>query len=69
MSFIYEVIQMDEGITAIKRTDENGAIAWVPQDLGNSDYQRYLNPMEHLTEIPTKGAYLATPASESAPTV
>ena len=52
MSFIYEVIQMDEGITAIKRTDENGAIAWVPQDLGNSDYQ----------------AYLATLVTESAPT-
>lgn len=26
----------------IKRTDENGIIAWIPKDDNNSDYQQYL---------------------------
>ena len=32
--------------------------AYIPTDLGNSDYQAYLdrdNPMEHLTEIVPSG--------------
>jgi hypothetical protein len=42
MPFTYEVIEMDEGLSAIKRTDENGVVSWIPQDLANSDYQEYL---------------------------
>jgi hypothetical protein len=37
-----EVIEL--GSKMIKRTDENGSVAWIPLDLTNSDYQRYLNP-------------------------
>ena len=54
MSFTYEVIK-EEFNSIIKRTDENGLVAWIPMDEANSDYQAYLNPVEHLTEIPTEG--------------
>jgi len=52
MVYTYEEIE-ERGEIIIKRTDENGAVAWIPTDQGNSDYQAYLNPVEHLTEIPT----------------
>jgi hypothetical protein len=39
----YEIITTDLGSEIIKRTDESGAIAWIPLDLGNSDYQAYLD--------------------------
>jgi hypothetical protein len=42
MSFTYEVIQ-EEFASVIKRTDENGFVAWIPVDEANSDYQAYLN--------------------------
>jgi hypothetical protein len=48
----YEKITTDLGTEIIKRTDESGAVAWIPIDLGNSDYQAYLNkdkPVEHFT--------------------
>jgi hypothetical protein len=38
----------------IKATDEDGKEFWIPTDPSNSDYQAYLNPVEHLTEIPTE---------------
>ena len=62
---IYEEITT-EFSTIIKRTDEDGKVWFIPTDPANSDYQAYLNPdkVEHLTEIPTKGAYEATLASE-----
>jgi len=45
------------GVVSIKRTDEDGAIWWIPMDEANSDYQAYLNKdkpqVEHLTEIST----------------
>ena len=41
---IYEVVTTNFGNEIIKRTDENGVVAWIPKDLANSDYQRYLNP-------------------------
>jgi hypothetical protein len=28
----------------IVRTNEDGSESWIPVDLANSDYQRYLNP-------------------------
>jgi hypothetical protein len=28
----------------IMRTNENGSVSIIPNDLANSDYQRYLNP-------------------------
>jgi hypothetical protein len=43
MKYTYETIT-ELGNEAIKRTDEIGLVAWIPLDLANSDYQRYLNP-------------------------
>jgi len=40
----YEIIQTEGFASVLKRTDENGQIAWIPMDETNSDYQRYLNP-------------------------
>ena len=39
----YEIITTDLGSEIIKRTDESGAVAWIPLDPGNSDYQAYLD--------------------------
>lgn len=38
----YEIITSDLGSEIIKRTDENGLVAWIPLDPANSDYQAYL---------------------------
>jgi len=55
----------------IKKIEDN-FITFIPKDNSNSDYQAYLDKdkpqVEHLTEIPTKGAYEATLVTESAPT-
>ena len=51
MPFTYEVIE-EEFSNVIKRTDEEGLVAWIPTDPANSDYQAYLNkdkPVEHFT--------------------
>ena len=42
MSFTYEIIE-EEFSNVIKRTDENGLVAWIPTDPANSDYQAYLD--------------------------
>ena len=48
----YEFI--DEMKTVLKRTDDQGAISYIPTDPANSDYQRYLNPeAEQSTPIVT----------------
>ena len=39
----YEIITTDLGSEIIKRTDESGAVAWIPLDPGNSDYQAFLD--------------------------
>ena len=49
----YEETISGTGSTVIKRIDDDGQIWWIPTDPANSDYQAYLNPVEHLTEIPT----------------
>ena len=44
MEYTYEVITDELSQTKmIKRTDENGLVAWIPTDLANSDYQAYLD--------------------------
>jgi hypothetical protein len=54
MTTTYEVIEGNETTPSrIKATLENGVELWIPTDPANSDYQAYLNPVEHLTEIPT----------------
>jgi hypothetical protein len=54
MPFTYEIIE-EEFASIIKRTDENGLVAWIPMDEANSDYQAYLKrdepQVEHLREI------------------
>jgi hypothetical protein len=49
----YEIITEEDGTQTIKRTNEDGSVSFIPADESNSDYQAYLNPVEHLTEIPT----------------
>ena len=39
----YEIVENDFG-QIIKRENEDGSVTWIPTDLANSDYQRYLNP-------------------------
>ena len=53
MRYTYTENTDDFGTKSIARIDENGIEAWIPCDPANSDYQAYLNPVEHLTEIPT----------------
>ena len=48
---IYEEVVTQLGNAIIKRTDTDGKVWWIPTDPANSDYQAYLNPVEHLTEI------------------
>jgi hypothetical protein len=43
MTYEYEILEQ-LGTKVLKRTDEDGNIAWVPMDESNSDYQRYLHP-------------------------
>jgi hypothetical protein len=44
MKYTYEEVTDELSGKMIKRTDEDGLVAWIPLDRGNSDYQRYLNP-------------------------
>jgi len=46
MKYTYEEIADDFGNKTIKRTDEDGLVAWIPMDAGNSDYQAYLKYIE-----------------------
>ena len=41
----------EETEDCVFRTDEDGKTWSIPKDPANSDYQVYLNPVEHLTEI------------------
>jgi len=38
----YEVVETATGNKIIKRINEDGSISFVPKDLGNTDYQAYL---------------------------
>lgn len=48
----YIVTQTPDGKEVISYT-EGGLTFTFLADPANSDYQAYLNPVEHLTEIPT----------------
>jgi len=39
----YEIVKTPFG-EVIKRINDNQTESFIPKDLGNSDYQRYLNP-------------------------
>ena len=47
----YEVIELEHENKVLKRTNLDGTISWIPMVAGNSDYEAYLNPVEHFTEI------------------
>ena len=51
----YKEYTNDIGDNFLARDNGDGSISHIPCDEGNSDYQAYLNPVEHLTEIPTEG--------------
>jgi hypothetical protein len=54
--YTYEVISDELGNEAIKRINDNGDVSFIPKDLANSDYQRYLNPKaEQSTPSVTNG--------------
>jgi len=44
--YTYEIITNLFNSSCIKRTDENGLVAWIPMDPANSDYQAYLKSLE-----------------------
>lgn len=45
------MIKYTEEENFIVRDNGDDTISWIPKDETNSDYQAYLNPVEHLTEI------------------
>ena len=51
MAITYTEATNSVGQTIILRDNGDGTTSTIPADLGNSDYQAYLNPVEHLTEI------------------
>lgn len=51
MTINYEKVTSEFGVDFIKRTNEDNSVTFIPVDEANSDYQAYLNPVEHLTEI------------------
>ena len=46
----YKEVTTSTGATIIQY-EEDGVLYSIPVDPANSDYQAYLNPVEHLTEI------------------
>ena len=44
--FVYEIIKSDFGPDIVKRTNDNGDVAWIPTDPANSDYAQYLASLE-----------------------
>jgi hypothetical protein len=45
ITYTYELIVDDLG-EVVKRTDENGLVAWIPTDPANPDYQAYLRSLD-----------------------
>ena len=56
MKIIYEIIEIENSGSVLKKTDLSGQDWFIPIDPSNSDYQAYLKrdepQVEHLTEIP-----------------
>ena len=46
MPYEYKEITTFLGSALIERTDEDGNVWWIPEDLANSDYQAYLKSLE-----------------------
>jgi hypothetical protein len=52
MAITYEELDNGTNQKFIRRFNEDGSYSDIPLDLGNSDYQRYLNPeMDQSTPI------------------
>lgn len=50
MKYTYTINESLTG-TIIARTDENGNVAFIPKDLGNSDYQAYLKSLDEASTL------------------
>ena len=48
---IYEVIEHELFGKSLRKINADGSVSSIPMDEANSDYQAYLNPVEHSTEI------------------
>ena len=48
MEYTYEIITA-KNASALKRTDTNGEVVWIPMNEANADYQAYLNPEAALS--------------------
>ena len=55
MKNTYKVITNDRGESHLEMTTPDGVVSFVPMVAGNADYEAYLNPVEHLTEIVPSG--------------
>ena len=62
MTYIYEEITDDFGQKVIKRTDEDGLIAWIPMVAGNADYEAYFNKDKPQVEQAALVTELVDPA-------
>lgn len=51
MKNTYEVKTNAFGVDYLEMTTPDGVVSFVPMFAGNADYEAYLNPVEHLTEI------------------
>lgn len=56
MEYTYEIITA-KNASALKRTDINGEVVWIPMNEANADYQCYLrwleNPNAEEAAVPT----------------
>lgn len=51
MKYTYEIIMDELGNEILKRTNEEGVVTWIPLELANSDYQKYLNRDEPAPQL------------------
>ena len=54
MKNIYKLVNLETSgglVEILLMTSADGTVSTVPMVAGNADYEAYLNPVEHLTEI------------------
>ena len=67
MTITYQVTKDEFGSENIIRIDENGVMASIPTDLGNSDYQAYLAYVANGNKVPdTLASELSNPSTPQA---
>jgi hypothetical protein len=53
---MYEKIEILPGEFSIKRTDSDGTVWWIPEDLENAHYQKYLEDTDGGLPMPKKAS-------------